>query len=484
MKNIKTKSYILWLFTLITLGVTYAYTSVSSSLTYLRWAWDIGHIGYIITEIFDTNAKIKSTYLPEGLVVGNASVTQTGIVKLINATGSISEEEAPTINILTQVWNNLNTRINTLVSSSITSETDPTVNILAKATLSCSNNQLAKWNGSTWVCSSDNDTIYTHPANHSPSIITQDANNRFVTDTEKSTWNNKQNALWYTPLNKAGDTLTWLLKTRDTLGVIGVNTQWTPGFEILSPNSSATDAAYMTFHRPNLYAVRFWLDTDNKLKVWWWSMWNVSYEICHAWNLVNLTNSTSTTQAPTANALKLVNDNANTKASLVSPNFTGTPTAPTPNTSDVSTNIATTAYVYAKINAMAAGWGVSFAGYTALTYTGNLWYKKWADQKCAANFPWSRVMMYDDYVHLWTNYPYTYDIWMIDGGDLVSMDGASGYEYHIPKDWNGMNNTWYWRGNTCKWWSQWVTSYAYNLNTAWIMSFVICGSTYRLACVY
>ncbi|OME86934.1 hypothetical protein BK120_08400 [Paenibacillus sp. FSL A5-0031] len=32
---------------------------------------------------------------------------------------------------------------------------------------------------------------YVHPANHPPSIITQDASNRFVTDTEKSTWNAK-----------------------------------------------------------------------------------------------------------------------------------------------------------------------------------------------------------------------------------------------------------------------------------------------------
>ena len=29
------------------------------------------------------------------------------------------------------------------------------------------------------------DTVYTHPSSHSPSIISQDANNRFVTDTEK-----------------------------------------------------------------------------------------------------------------------------------------------------------------------------------------------------------------------------------------------------------------------------------------------------------
>ena len=32
---------------------------------------------------------------------------------------------------------------------------------------------------------------YTHPANHPPSIITQDANNRFVTDAEKAAWSGK-----------------------------------------------------------------------------------------------------------------------------------------------------------------------------------------------------------------------------------------------------------------------------------------------------
>ena len=35
---------------------------------------------------------------------------------------------------------------------------------------------------------------YTHPATHPPSIIVQDANNRFVTDAEKSTWNSKASA--------------------------------------------------------------------------------------------------------------------------------------------------------------------------------------------------------------------------------------------------------------------------------------------------
>lgn len=43
---------------------------------------------------------------------------------------------------------------------------------------------------------------YTHPVNHDPSIITQDQNNRFVTDEEKATWNGKQNALGFTPVNE------------------------------------------------------------------------------------------------------------------------------------------------------------------------------------------------------------------------------------------------------------------------------------------
>ena len=35
------------------------------------------------------------------------------------------------------------------------------------------------------------DTVYTHPTNHPASVITQDSNNRFVTDAEKSSWNSK-----------------------------------------------------------------------------------------------------------------------------------------------------------------------------------------------------------------------------------------------------------------------------------------------------
>lgn len=41
------------------------------------------------------------------------------------------------------------------------------------------------------VLTINNTYSYTHPSTHPPAIIAQDANNRFVTDTEKSTWNAK-----------------------------------------------------------------------------------------------------------------------------------------------------------------------------------------------------------------------------------------------------------------------------------------------------
>lgn len=49
----------------------------------------------------------------------------------------------------------------------------------------------------------DNANNYVHPATHPPEIIEQDANNRFVTDAEKSIWNGKQNDLGFTPENAA-----------------------------------------------------------------------------------------------------------------------------------------------------------------------------------------------------------------------------------------------------------------------------------------
>lgn len=62
----------------------------------------------------------------------------------------------------------------------------------------------------------ENANNYTHPANHDPSIITQDANNRFVTDSEKNTWNGKQDAIGFTPENTSNKTSSFQATPDDT----------------------------------------------------------------------------------------------------------------------------------------------------------------------------------------------------------------------------------------------------------------------------
>lgn len=58
------------------------------------------------------------------------------------------------------------------------------------------NGQVLKADGEGGVIwGQDNDTVYTHPTTHPPTIITQDATNRFVSDAEKNTWNGKQDKL-------------------------------------------------------------------------------------------------------------------------------------------------------------------------------------------------------------------------------------------------------------------------------------------------
>lgn len=92
-------------------------------------------------------------------------------------------------------------------------------------------------------------------------------------------------------VNVTGDTMTGLLTTRSTVGTIGVNTQGTEGLQVVSDGTGS--AAYINFHRPGAYAVRFGLDTDNILKVGGWSMGNTAYTIYHSGNLSNLNQLTN-----------------------------------------------------------------------------------------------------------------------------------------------------------------------------------------------
>lgn len=54
--------------------------------------------------------------------------------------------------------------------------------------------QVLKKTASGYEWAKDNDTVYTHPSTHPASMIIEDETHRFVTDTEKSTWNGKANS--------------------------------------------------------------------------------------------------------------------------------------------------------------------------------------------------------------------------------------------------------------------------------------------------
>lgn len=80
------------------------------------------------------------------------------------------------------------------------------------------------------------DTVYTHPVNHPPSIISQDTNNRFVTDIEKSTWSGKQDKL------TAGTNV-----TINGNSISATDTKYTAGTNVTINASnviSATDTTY------------------------------------------------------------------------------------------------------------------------------------------------------------------------------------------------------------------------------------------------
>src|SRR5262245_33006432 len=64
----------------------------------------------------------------------------------------------------------------------------------------------------------------------------------------------------------AGDTMEGVLKTADTTGDLNQGGSTSQGFEVRGVDNSDTDAAIMTFHRPQKYSTYFGLDTDNKFK--------------------------------------------------------------------------------------------------------------------------------------------------------------------------------------------------------------------------
>ena len=94
-----------------------------------------------------------------------------------------------------------------------------------------------------------------------------------------------------------GGTLAGTLYTKGSNGSIAVAEQGDPGIEVRS--LGVQSAAYMNFHRPGDFAVRFGLDIDNVLKIGGWSNGAYAYRIIDAREYDLMNDLKGTQQFPT-----------------------------------------------------------------------------------------------------------------------------------------------------------------------------------------
>ena len=180
---------------------------------------------------------------------------------------------------------------------------------------------------------------YTHPANHPPSIITQDASNRFVTDVEKTAWNAKQGSLGFTPENVANKSDSYIVSSTATYPntkalVDGLGTKISGTLTTNRiPKSSGTKSIGDSSLNDNGSVV----STNLPIHA------NSFVKSIGSTNLL-LASGSDITQAslPISTATQTALD---LKANLASPALTGTPTAPTAPAGTNTTQIATTDFV-------------------------------------------------------------------------------------------------------------------------------------------
>lgn len=177
---------------------------------------------------------------------------------------------------------------------------------------------------------------YVHPSSHPASMITQDATHRLVTDTEKSTWNGKASTA------VVSTTTNGLAPKRD-----GEANHFLAGDGAWKTVASATKATQDKNGKDitgYLYKTEnITLHSDTKPIVVG-NILTILNAFCSKFKTIQGTPSYA--ENPPTN-IKSLNDN---KAPKASPALTGTPTAPTPATTDDSTKLATTAFVRNLIN--------------------------------------------------------------------------------------------------------------------------------------
>ncbi|MDP5007604.1 MAG: hypothetical protein NWQ13_01045, partial [Glaciimonas sp.] len=109
-----------------------------------------------------------------------------------------------------------------------------------------------------------------------------------ITDSDWSVWQKLYHsgnlpALGDKYLPLAGGSVSGILQVAGSAGAIGSEGGGRPAIEILS-SGAGDSAAYMTFHRPGVYAAHFGLDANNEFCVGGYSMGANAYRIFHAGN--------------------------------------------------------------------------------------------------------------------------------------------------------------------------------------------------------
>ncbi|WP_343586157.1 pyocin knob domain-containing protein [Flavobacterium sp.] len=159
--------------------------------------------------------KLASQYLDivNDLVSGGVSSllsAEQGVVlqnqiKNINATLASDNINLNTFQEVVDTIESIQTSLSTILVNDLTTGGGMKA-LTAEMGKILQSNKVDKVAGKSLLLDSEIDRLitlanYTHPDNHSPDIILQDANNRFVTDNEKEIWNEKQSALGFHPEN-------------------------------------------------------------------------------------------------------------------------------------------------------------------------------------------------------------------------------------------------------------------------------------------
>ena len=225
---------------------------------------------------------------------------------------------------------------------------------------------------------------YVHPSSHPATMITQDATHRFVTDTEKSTWNAKAStAVVSTTANglmpKRNGNASYIFTGDGVWKSLAWNLI-TGKPSTFAPSAHNHDSSYLKLSGGSLtgalnLANGIWNKIGNDVYI---GDSNQGGCLCikgvNAASGIAFVNKDNTGQIAkltyaggnlissakiqanlAGTADKATNDSSNrnivnTYATKASPAFSGTPTSPTPATSDNSTKIATTAFVRNLIN--------------------------------------------------------------------------------------------------------------------------------------